>query len=171
MSLLQQQVRHEFSASQQYIAVAVWFDAQALPRLAAHFYRQSVEERNHAMMLVQYLLDRDVPVVVPGVDEVRNDFSSVTEPITLALEQEKQVTTQIEALFHAARTEEDALGEQFMLWFLSEQVEEVSSMSTLLTIAERAGDNWFHLEDFLARESVGDGGDDPLAPGAAGGVL
>jgi bacterioferritin B len=171
MSLLQQQVRHEFSASQQYIAVAVWFDAQALPRLAAHFYRQSVEERNHAMMLVQYLLDRDVPVTVPGVDEVRNDFGSVTEPIALALEQEKNVTTQIEALFHAARTEEDALGEQFMLWFLSEQVEEVASMSTLLTIAERAGDNWFHLEDFLAREGVGDGGDDPLAPGAAGGVL
>jgi ferritin len=171
MSLMQEQVRNEFSASQQYIALAVWFDDHDLPQLAAHFYQQSVEERNHAMMLVQYLLDRDVKPVISGVDAVRNDFSSVTEPIALALEQEKEVTRQIEGLFRAARKEDDALGEQFMLWFLKEQVEEVASMSTLLAVAERAGDNLFHLEDYLAREQVGDAGQDASAPEAAGGVL
>lgn len=171
MSLLQKQVRNEFSASQQYIAVAVWFDARDLPRLAAHFYRQSVEERNHAMMLVQYLLDRDVHPVIGGLDDPQTEFDSVTSPIALALSQEREVTGQIEALFRAARAEDDALGEQFMLWFLKEQVEEVSSMSTLLAVAERAGDNWFHLEDFLARETVGDGGTDASAPEAAGGAL
>jgi ferritin len=171
MSLMQDQVRNEFSASQQYIALAVWFDDQDLPQLAAHFYRQSVEERNHAMMLVQYLLDRDVRVRIPGVDEVQTEFSGLTQPIRLALEQEKQVTRQIEELFRAARREDDALGEQFMLWFLKEQVEEVASMTTLLAVAERAGDNWFHLEDYLARESVGDGGQDTSAPEAAGGLL
>lgn len=171
MGLLQAQVRNEFSASQQYIAVAVWFDAKDLPQLAAHFYRQSVEERNHAMMLVQYLLDRDVNPVIKGLDDPQTDFDSVTAPIALALSQEKEVTGQIEALFRAARAEDDALGEQFMLWFLKEQVEEVSSMSTLLAVAERAGDNWFHLEEFLAREAVGDSGHDTSAPEAAGGAL
>ncbi len=171
MSLMQDQVRNEFSASQQYIALAVWFDDQDLPQLAAHFYRQSVEERNHAMMLVQYLLDRDVKVFIPGVDAVETEFGSVTAPIKLALEQEREVTRQIEALFRAARAEDDALGEQFMLWFLKEQVEEVASMTTLLAVAERAGDNLFHLEDYLAREAVGDGGTDASAPAAAGGVL
>ena len=58
-----------------------------------------------------------------------------------------------------------------MLWFLKAQVEEVSSMSTLLAVAERAGDNWFHLEEFLAREAVGDSGHDSSAPEAAGGAL
>lgn len=171
MSLMQDQVRGEFTASQQYVALAVWFDDQDLPQLAAHFYRQSVEERNHAMMLVQYLLDRDVRVRIPGVDDVVTEFSSVTEPIRLALEQERQVTRQIEELFRAARHEDDALGEQFMLWFLKEQVEEVASMTTLLAVAERAGDNWFHLEDYVAREAVGDAGQDASAPAAAGGVL
>jgi ferritin len=174
MALLQEQVRNEFTASQQYVAVAVWFDDLDLPQLAAHFYRQSVEERNHAMMLVQYLLDRDVRVRIPGVDAVVNEFSSVQEPIKLALVQEQQVTAQIEALFRAARDESDALGEQFMLWFLKEQVEEVASMQTLLAVAERAGDNLFHLEDFVARETVGDagaGGTDTSAPAAAGGAL
>ena len=171
VQLLTEQVRHEFTASQQYIAIAVWFDGHDLPRLATHFYAQSVEERNHAMMMVQYMLDRDWALTVPGVDEVRNEFGKPHEPIAVALEQEKKVTTQIEALFRAARNEGDVLGEQFMLWFLKEQVEEVASMKTLLTIAERAGEDWFQIEDHLAREAVGDGGNDASAPAAAGGVL
>ena len=171
LSLLTAQVRNEFSASQQYIGLAVWFDSRDLPRLAGHFYRQSVEERNHAMMIVQWMLDRDLDVTIPGVDPVRNDFSTVAEPIAVALEQEKTVTEQIKTLFATARAEGDFLGEQFMLWFLKEQVEEVASMTTLLTIAERAGDDWFEIETYLAREAVGDAGADTSAPAAAGGAL
>ena len=170
VDLLRQQIRHEFTASQQYIAVAVFFDDYDMPQLAAHFYAQSVEERNHAMMMVQYLLDCDAPVAVPGIDEVTTEFSSVIEPLELALHQERTVTAQIEALARTARDEGDYRGEQFMQWFLKEQVEEVASMSTLLAIARRAGDNLFHLEDFVAREMSG-AQTDPTAPAAAGGAL
>ncbi len=169
--LLTTQIGNEFAASQQYIAIAVWFDGHDLPQLASHFYRQSVEERNHAMMLVQYSLDRGLPITIPGVPAVQNDFADVVAPVALALAQERQVTNQIEELFKAARRDGDALGEQAMLWFLKEQVEEVASMSTLLTIAERAKDNLFDIENFLARETVGDSGGDSDAPEAAGGAL
>jgi bacterioferritin B len=168
--LLRDQIRHEFTASQQYIAVAVWFDDYDMPQLAQHFYAQAVEERNHAMMMVQYLLDSDEPVRVPGTDDVVGEFAGVLEPIELALRQERQVTQQIEALSRAARDAGDYRGEQFMQWFLKEQVEEVASMTTLLAIAKRAGDNLFHLEDFVAREMAGDSAD-PTAPAAAGGAL
>jgi len=170
-TLLSAQIGNEFAASQQYIAIAVWFDTQSLPQLAGHFYRQSLEERNHAMMLVQYRMDRDLEVVIPGIPAVQNVFANAVEPISLALAQERQVTAQIEALFRAARADGDALGEQAMLWFLKEQVEEIASMSTLLTIAERAGDNLFDIENFIARENVGDGGVEADAPNAAGGAL
>jgi ferritin len=168
---LREQIANEFAAHQQYVAVAVWFDSLDLPQLARHFYRQALEERNHAMMIVQYMLDRNLPVEIPGVAAVRNAFRTPVEPIRLALEQEQRVTEQIEELFRLARSENDALGEQFLLWFLKEQVEEVASMTTLLTIAERAGDNYFDIEDFVARERVGDAGNDQNAPAAAGGVL
>ncbi|HEY0640980.1 MAG TPA: ferritin [Pseudonocardiaceae bacterium] len=168
-SLLVAQVRNEFTASQQYVALAVWFDAQDLPRLAAHFYRQAMEERTHAMMIIQFLLDNDLPVEVPGVSDVRNNFSSVHEAVSVALAQERAVTAEVTALAQTARAEGDYLGEQFVQWFLKEQVEEVAAMSTLLTVVDRAGDNLFHVEDFLARESVGDTGTDPTAPRAAGG--
>lgn len=169
--LLGAQIKNEFEASQQYAAVGVWFARQDLPQLARHFYRQSLEERNHAMMMVQYMLDRDIPATIPGINAVRNDFVVATEPIALALAQEKQVTSDIEALFAAARAEGDPLGEQFMLWFLKEQVEEVASMTTLLNVAARAGENLFDLENYVAREQIGDGGHDAAAPQAAGGVL
>jgi bacterioferritin B len=167
-SLLLEQIRNEFTASQQYIAVAVYLDDQDLPRLAAHFYAQALEERNHAMSIVQYLLDSDLRIVIPGVDDVRNDFSSVEDAVELALTQEKTVTSQITALARAARDEGDYLGEQFMQWFLKEQVEEVASMSTLLTVVRRAGDNLFHIEDFVNRELKAAGAD-PAAPPVAGG--
>ena len=171
VGLLREQVRHEFNASQQYVAIAVWFDSHDLPQLAAHFYRQSVEERNHAMMMVQWMLDRDLAIAIPGVDEVRGDFDSIVDPIALALAQERTVTDQIKELFATARAENDFLGEQFMLWFLKEQVEEVAAMATLLNVAQRAGNDWFDVETYLARESVGDAGLDAGAPAAAGGAL
>lgn len=167
-ALLRDQIRSEFTASQQYVAVAVWLDGEDLPRLAAHFYAQALEERNHAMSMVQYLLDIDLTATIPGIDEVKNEFTSVEDAVSLALTQEQHVTEQITTLARTARDEGDYLGEQFMQWFLKEQVEEVSSMSTLLTVVRRAGDNVFHVEDFVARELKA-GGADPTAPAVAGG--
>lgn len=168
--LLRDQIRHEFTASQQYTAVAVYCDDEDLPQLAAHFYAQALEERNHAMGMVQYLLDNDVPVRIPGIDEVRNDFKSVEDVVELVLDQERRVTDQITLLARTARDQGDYLGEQFMQWFLKEQVEEVASMTTLLRIVRRAGDNLFHVEDFVAREMPADAGSDPTAPPSAGGI-
>ncbi|MFI5695435.1 ferritin [Kribbella sp. NPDC051586] len=169
--LLQEQIRNEFTASQQYVAVAVWYDDQDLPQLAGHFYKQSLEERNHAMMMVQYLLDKDIRPQIPSVGEVESDFTTALEPLELALAQEITVTKQIETLARTARDESDYIGEQFMQWFLKEQVEEVAAMKTLVNVANRAGDNLFHLEDFLAREVVGVTDSDPTAPLAAGGKV
>jgi bacterioferritin B len=168
---LNEQVGHEFAASQQYVAIAVHYDALTLPRLAAHFYRQAVEERNHAMMIVQYLLDADEPVAVLGVEAPRTGFADVVEPVRLALEQEKRVTDQIKALAQLARSEGDLVGEQFLHWFLQEQREEVSSMGALLTVVERSKDNVMLIEDYLARESGGENELEAGAPPAAGGAL
>jgi ferritin len=169
--LMNEQIGHEFSAEQQYIAIAVHYDAQSLPRLASLFYKQAVEERNHALMMVKYLVDRDVGVKIPGVEEPRNDFGDVTEAIALSLEQEKRVGDQIEALAQTARDEKDYYSEQFMFWFLKEQVEEVAKMSTLLQVSERERENPSRIEDFIVREAFDADAADPGAPDAAGGAL
>jgi ferritin len=166
------QVANEFGASQQYVAIAAWYDAETLPQLAAHFYRQAVEERNHALMLVQYLLDAGERVVVPGVEAPTNDFADPVAPVALALAQERRVTEQISALVELAREEQNRIGEQFLQWFLKEQLEEMSSMSALLRTVERASAvNILLAEDYLARAAGAADGTEADAPRAAGGAL
>ena len=168
---LNEQIAYEFSASQQYIANAVYYDSQTLPRLAAFFYAQAVEERNHAMMMVQYLLDSDAQVTIPAVTAPETEFDDVVAPVALALDQERRVSDQVAALTEVARDEGDYLSEQFVQWFLKEQVEEVSSMSSLLAVVQRSSDNPMQIEDYLVREHSGGEGADPTAPPAAGGAL
>src|SRR3712207_2516936 len=115
---LTEQVGNEFAASQQYVQVATWYEAETLPRLASFFYAQALEERNHAMMMVQYLLDADVDPVIPGVTPPRTRFADVAEPVAVALAQEKKVTDQISGLVAVARQHDDFQSEQFMQWFL-----------------------------------------------------
>ena len=165
------QIAYEFAASQQYIAIAVYYDSENLPQLAAHFYRQAVEERNHAMIMVQYLLDADRDVTTPGVDAPKTSFSDVVAPVALALEQERRVTEQIVELVKLAREQGDLVGEQFLHWFLQEQREEVASMTELLAVVERGKDNLLQVEEHVGRAA---GGESPLesgAPPAAGGAL
>ncbi|MCX6385628.1 MAG: ferritin [Solirubrobacterales bacterium] len=168
---LNEQVAHEFGASQQYIAIAVHYQDQTLPQLAALFFEQAVEERNHAMMMIGYLLDAGEKVTVPGVSAPQTEFDDIAAPIALALAQERRVTAQISALTGAAREGGDYAGEQFMQWFIKEQVEEVSKMSSLLDVANRLKDNPMDIETWIAREESGASTIDPTAPAAAGGAL
>ncbi len=168
---LNAQIANEFAAQQQYIANAVYFDAQTLPRLATFFYAQAVEERNHAMMMVRYLLDSEAQALIPGVSQPETDFADIVAPVALALEQEKRVSDQIGALAALAREENDFLSEQFVQWFLKEQIEEVATMSSLLAVVERSSDAPMFVEDYLVREQGAAPAADPTAPAAAGGAL
>ena len=165
---LNEQIGHEFAAHQQYVACAVHYDAETLPQLARFFYRQALEERDHAMMLVQYLIDQDVQAVVPGVGAPQVAFTDLVAPVALALAQERQVSDQINALAAHARSESDYTSEQFLQWFIKEQVEEISTMSDLLRVVERSKDDPMEIENWLAREHSGGGAGDPTAPHAAG---
>jgi ferritin len=167
---LNEQLANEFAASMQYIGAAVYYDAETLPRLAAFFYRQAAEERTHAMMMIQYLLDVDEEVRVPDIESKQTHFDDGVAPVRMALEQERRVGEEIYELFELARETKDFRAEQFMQWFVKEQVEEVALMQDLLQVVERSTDNLLLAEDFIARESLGeDGGADATAPPIAGG--
>ena len=155
VALLNEQIAHEYAAHQQYVACAVYYDAETLPQLARFFYAQALEERDHAMMMVQYLIDADERVVIPGVTAPQVDFADIVAPVALALDQEKRVTQQINALAGCARAEGDYTSEQFMQWFIKEQVEEVATMSDLLRVVERSKDDPMDIENFMARELSG----------------
>jgi len=164
---LNTQIGNEFAAHNQYLACAVYYDALTMPQMAAFFYGQALEEREHAMMMVQYLIDTDAEVTIPGVEAPIPAFGDVVAPVELALQQEKRVTEQINALLRIAREESDFASEQFMQWFIKEQVEEVATMSDLLAVVLRNRDDIADIEEYVAREQrVGES--DPTAPRVAG---
>jgi ferritin len=167
---LSEQIANEFAASQQYLGSAVYYDAETLPRLASFFYRQALEERAHALMMVQYLLDVGSEVRIPDIKAQQTSYDDGVAPVRMALEQEKRVGEEIYALFELARETKDYRAEQFMQWFVKEQVEEVALMGDLLNVVERSHENLLLAEDYIAREAPGEGGGDPTAPPAAGGV-
>ncbi len=165
---LNEQIANEFAASQQYVGAAVYYDAETLPRLASFFYRQALEEREHAMMMVQYLLDVGAEVRIPDIKSQQTSYVDGVAPVRMALEQEERVGEEIYALFELAREVKDYRAEQFMQWFVKEQVEEVALMNDILNVVERAKENLLLAEDYIARENPGEDGSDPTAPPAAG---
>ena len=168
VSQLNEQIAHEFAAHQQYVAIAVHYDSETLPRLAAFFYRQALEEREHAMIMIRYLLDTDEEVHIPDIKAQETSYSDGVAPVKMALEQEKRVSEEIFALFELARDVKDYRAEQFLTWFVKEQVEEVALMNDLLNVVERSKDNLLLAEEYIARESLGEESADPTAPPAAG---
>ncbi|HWO47323.1 MAG TPA: ferritin [Solirubrobacterales bacterium] len=165
---LNEQIANEFAAHQQYVAAAVYYDAETLPRLAAFFYRQALEEREHAMMMIRYLLDVGEKVRIPDIKAQQTSFEDGSAPVRMALQQEQRVSDEIFALFELARELKDYRAEQFLQWFVKEQVEEVALMSDLLRVVERSRENLLLAEDYIAREKLGEESSDPTAPPAAG---
>src|SRR3954451_21784333 len=166
---LNEQISNEFAASQQYVAAAVYYDAETHSRLAALFFRQALEEREHAMMMIRYLLDVGESVHIPDIKSQQTTYDDGSAPVRMALKQEPQVSDDLFALFELARNLKDYRAEQFPQWFVKEQVEEVALMGDLLNVVERSRENLMLAEEYISRESLGEEGGDPTAPPMAGG--
>jgi bacterioferritin B len=156
LAALNEQIAREFAAAHQYVAVGNYYVAETFPRLASFFYEQAAEEREHAMKMVGYVLDRDATPDIGAIGAPRQEFGDHVEPIKISLEQERKVTVRISELFEVARETRDYESEQFLHWFLEEQVEEEASMTDLLAVAERTRAAPMQLEEYLARDKPGE---------------
>jgi len=148
------QIGAEFAASLQYISIATYFDADDLPQLAAFFYRQAEEEKQHAMKFADYIVDAGGQVRIPAIAETKYDFKTAEECAKLALAWETDVTKMINNLMDIAVNDKDYISQDFLRWFVTEQLEEISTMNTLLRTIQRAGSNLLWVEDFLARNPI-----------------
>ncbi len=151
---INEQIGYEFSASLQYYAIAAHFAAEALPQLSAHFFKQAEEEKGHALRFIKYVVDVGGRVVIPAIEAPKSKFKTARDAVKLSLEQEVHVTNQINGLVGLARKQNDYITINFLQWFLTEQLEEVSSMDNLLKIVQRAGDDLLQADEYLARVGI-----------------
>lgn len=163
------QIGHEMGASLQYIALASYFDVETLPELARFFYRQAEEEREHAMRFVKFVVDVGGRVEIPAIPAPKSSFKSAEEAAQLALDWEKQVTQQIYDLIDIANGDKNHIARRFLDWFVDEQLEEMTTMGSLLQVIQRAGkDRLIYVEDYLAREGAAPPLDSAASPGDGG---
>ena len=142
----------EFEAHLQYLSVSSWFDSEGLPELTKFFSAQAAEEHVHAMKFLTYVQDVGGPVVIPSLAAPKPSFESAEEAVAGCLEWEVAITGHIHALLDLAIEKRDHATQVFLQWFVTEQVEEVATMSELLQVTRRAGEaNLLLLEDYVAR--------------------
>ncbi len=154
VAALNVQVGHEMHASLQYVAIAAHFDSENLPQLAAFFYRQATEERDHALKFVHFIVDVGGRVELPAVEAPRSHFDSASKAVELSLAWERTVTEQIYGLVEIAKVENNYIALRFLDWFVTEQLEEITVMDQLLSLTERAGTNLLLIEDYLSRNAL-----------------
>ncbi len=149
--LMNAQIGHELGASNQYLQIATFFESRALRKLAEFFYKQSDEEREHALKFVRFLTETGAEVRIPAVLAARYEIDSAEQAFQMSLDWEKEVTRQIYTILETAIREKDFASQQFLQWFVEEQVEEVSRMENMLLVVQQAGEkNLLMVEAYLS---------------------
>ena len=148
---MNKQIGSELGASNQYIKIASYFENEDLPELSAFFFRQSDEERTHAMKFVHYILDAGGEVDIPEIAATPPGIKTAEEALQMALDWELEVTKQINGLMDLAIKQSDHIAQNFLRWFVNEQLEEVSTMDQMLGVVKRAGGQMLFVEDYVTR--------------------
>lgn len=148
--LMNAQVGNELGASNQYVQIASYFDGEALSKLAKFFYDQAEEEREHAMKFVHYLMDVGADLSIAAIPATKTDIGTAEKAFEMSLNWEQGVSGQINAMMDQAMQEKDYASQAFLQWFVTEQVEEVSTMEKMLQVVRKAGEkNMLMVEAYL----------------------
>jgi len=154
----------EFFAHNQYLAMAAYFETKSLDKLAQFFYAQAAEELMHGMKLFKYLLEAGAEPAIPEIPAPRTGFESPVEIGEMFLSQEQNVTDKFYEMVRMAREDGDHISENFLQWFINEQLEEMSTASKLTDWFRMSGDNLLMVEMMV--ENLAAAG--PEAPPDAG---
>jgi ferritin len=121
---INRQINSELSASYAYLAMSAWCEGQKFTGAARWLRQQSEEEHMHAMKLFDFVLARDSAVEFKPIDQPRQSFASLADVFQRALQQEQEVSRQIDTLYETAFTEKAFAAVAELQWFLTEQVDE-----------------------------------------------
>jgi len=147
---LNDQITNEFYASQIYLAMACMFEDMGLKMLAKLYRKQTEEEREHALKILDFIPSVEGKVKLQAIPEPPAEYPSVLAAIEAALAHERKVTEQINELVALAESEKDYATRSFLNWYIDEQVEEVQSQAQLAQIAKMVGSNLVQLEAYVA---------------------
>jgi ferritin len=151
LEAINRQINSELSASYAYLAMSAYCDAHKFTGAASWLRLQSQEEQMHAMKLFDFVLARDQRVELQAIERPTSDFRSVAEVFERALQQEQEVSRQIDSLYEVAFNEKAFAAVAELQWFLTEQVEEEKTAREIVAKFKMIGEDAASLLD-LDRE-------------------
>ena len=152
-SAIIEQIRREEHSSRLYLSMAIWCETNSFPGAAAFLYRQTEEERFHQLKFIHYVNDRGGKAVLMALDQPANDYTSLLDVFQKVMLHEEYVSASINELYEVTLIEKDYTTGNFIQWFITEQIEEESTMKTILDKISLVGDDkggMFHIDKELA---------------------
>ena len=149
---INEQIKKEEFSSRLYLSMAIWCEVNGFPGAAAFLYRQSDEERMHQLKLVHYVNDRSGQAALMALEQPQAEYKSLQDVFKQVMDHEQYITASINELYGITLEEKDYTTGNFLQWYINEQIEEESTMSTILDKislvgADKAG--MFHIDKEL----------------------
>ena len=138
-ALLNQQINKEFYSAYLYLDMSNYYDELDLDGYANYYNIQAQEERDHALLFMQYMQQNSLKITLEAIDKPDKVYASVIDPLVAAAEHERYVTSLINDLYHEAYEAKDFRTMQFLDWFVKEQGEEEANTHELISKMELFG--------------------------------
>ena len=131
-SLLNQQINKEFYSAYLYLDIYNYYDSLDLDGYANYYMIQAQEERDHALLFMKYLQNNGLKVTFEAIDKPNKTFNSVLDPLEVAAEHERYVTSLINTIYHECHEIKDYRTMKFLDWFVNEQMEEEDNADSMV---------------------------------------
>lgn len=152
-SAINEQIKREEFSSRLYLSMAIWCEANGYPGAAAFLYRQADEERMHQLKFVHYVNDRGGKAALMALSSPESHFESLSHVFKQVMEHEQYITASINDLYEVTLNEKDYTTGNFLQWYINEQIEEESTMATILDKINLVGNDksgMFHIDKELS---------------------
>ena len=139
--LLNEQINKELYSAYLYLDFSIFYDGKGLDGFANWYMIQAQEERDHAMLMLQYLQNNGEKVILEAVAKPDKEVKELIDPLKAGLEHEIYVTSLINDIYEAAYNVKDFRTMQFLDWFVKEQLEEEENADKLVNKFNLFGDD------------------------------
>ena len=141
LDALNKQIKIEGDSSQIYLSMAVWSDNKGMEGVSQFMYGHADEERQHMLKLIRFVNERGGKAVVPAISKPSSDFDTLKKMFEILLNHEIFVSKSINEMVHVSLEERDYATNNFLQWYVSEQIEEEALARTVLDKINLIGDD------------------------------
>ena len=131
-ALLNEQINKELYSAYLYVDIANYYDELDLDGYANYYMVQAQEERDHALLFMKYMQNNGWKVTLEAIAKPDKTFSSILDPLEVAAEHERYVTSLINTIYHECYEARDYRTMKFLDWFVDEQMEEEDNADSMI---------------------------------------